>query len=94
MCANRLIGEGQESLNERDYIFVPKGSSLAHVDTEARVPPDYVAPRVLTIGLFDGIGGLTVAWRRVPVKVLGMDSCEVDSNARRLMRRRWPGLIE
>ena len=59
-----------------------------------RVPPDFVKSRVLIVGLFDGIGGLAVALSRLPLTVVGMISCEVDTDARRLMRRRWPGLIE
>ena len=56
-------------------------------------PPHY-RPRVLVVGLFDGIAGLLVAVTRLPVLVIGFVTSEIDSAARRLVRKRWPGVIE
>ena len=35
-----------------------------------------------------------VALSRLPVKIIAFASCDKDEHTRRLMRRRWPGLIE
>ena len=51
-------------------------------------------PRVLLIGLFEGIGGLVASVTRLPVVVISFASAEIDREARRLLRKRWPGLIE
>ena len=50
--------------------------------------------RILVVGLFDGIAGLLVAVSRLPVVVLGFATSEIDSAARKLVRKRWPGVIE
>ncbi|CAK0793653.1 unnamed protein product, partial [Prorocentrum cordatum] len=51
-------------------------------------------PAVLVIGLFDGIGGMIVALSRLRTKIIGYVSSEVDPCARRVVRKRWPGLID
>ncbi|CAK0799563.1 unnamed protein product, partial [Prorocentrum cordatum] len=51
-------------------------------------------PAVLVIGLFDGIGGMIVSLSRLRTKIIGYVSSEVDPSARRVVRKRWPGLID
>ena len=50
--------------------------------------------RVLAICLFDGLGASVCALTRLPCQVVGFASAEADKAAKRLLRRRWPGLIE
>ncbi|CAJ1365875.1 unnamed protein product [Effrenium voratum] len=50
--------------------------------------------RILAICLFDGLGASVCALTRLPCQVVGFASAEADKAAKRLLRRRWPGLIE
>ena len=56
--------------------------------------PQFSCGKALVVGLFDGIAGLLCAVSRLPVQVLGFASAEVDPVAKKLVRKRWPGLIE
>ena len=49
---------------------------------------------VLVIGLFDGMGCLRIAAERMGLKVIGYISSEIDRSAKRLVRLRWPGVVE
>ena len=51
-------------------------------------------PRVGSIGLFDGIGGLRRALERFRVRVMLSVSVEKNSRASRVAREAWPGTIE
>ncbi|CAK0901953.1 unnamed protein product [Prorocentrum cordatum] len=48
---------------------------------------------VLLICLFDGIGGLAVAFSRLPFRIAACVAAETDAEARRVVRLRWPGVI-
>ncbi|CAE8644364.1 unnamed protein product [Polarella glacialis] len=58
------------------------------------VKPSTIRIRILCVGFFDGVAGLLVALTRLPVEVVGFASAETDPTARRLIRKRWPGVIE
>ena len=49
---------------------------------------------VLYIGLFDGLGGLRPALEKLGASVAGYIICENPKAAKRLVRLRWPGVIE
>ncbi len=49
---------------------------------------------VLIIGLFDGMGALRACASRMGLRVIGYISCEVDPDCKRLLKLRWPGLVE
>ncbi|CAK0910046.1 unnamed protein product, partial [Prorocentrum cordatum] len=51
-------------------------------------------PRIVLIELFAGAAGAAVAASRLPIDVMAHVSCEVEPAARRLVRRRWAGVIE
>ena len=51
-------------------------------------------PRLVLVELFAGAAGGAVAFSRLPVEVVAHISCEIDPAARRLIRRRWAGVIE
>ena len=40
------------------------------------------------------IGALVAAAARLPILVVGFASSEINAVARRLLRKRWPGLVE
>ena len=51
-------------------------------------------PRVFVVSLFDGISALMCALCRMEVQIIGFASSEVDKECKKLVRRRWPGVIE
>lgn len=51
-------------------------------------------PRVCVISLFDGIGALMVALSRLECQVVAYAASEIDKPCCRLVRTRWPGVIE
>jgi site-specific DNA-cytosine methylase len=51
-------------------------------------------PKVLSIGLFDGIGGLRRSLERLRVRVMLKVSVESDARASRVVREAWPGTVE
>ena len=64
------------------------------IKEQLRFPPLLKQARVLVVGLFDGIAGLLCALSRLPVLVIGFASSEIDPVAKKLVRKRWPGVIE
>ena len=90
LCASAgLTTEGQNLLAQleagRPEAFRPAGA----------VPvKDSPGPRVLAISLFDGVGALMCALARLPCRVMGYASAEIDKDCKRITRRRWPGVIE
>ena len=69
-------------------------SSLSYAPLLKTLAAPFFRPRVLVVGLFDGIAGLLVSVSRLPVLVIGFVTSEIDSAAKRLVRKRWPGVIE
>lgn len=51
-------------------------------------------PKIFLLSLFDGIGGAMCALARLECQVVGFAASEVDKECKRLVRRRWPGIIE
>ena len=51
-------------------------------------------PKVLSIGLFDGIGGLRRSLERLRIRVMLNVSVESDTRASRVVREAWPGTVE
>ncbi|CAE7606234.1 unnamed protein product [Symbiodinium sp. CCMP2592] len=51
-------------------------------------------PRVLVVSLFDSVGAVICALTRLPCQVIGYASSSIDKKCKRLLRRRWPGVIE
>ena len=94
LVSTGLSKAGLEALEGHDDCFRPYGSSKVSANRTFQPQADYVSPRVVVVGFFDGIGGLIVALSRLPVTIIGFVSCDKDEHTRRLMRRRWPGLIK
>ena len=51
-------------------------------------------PRLVIVSLFDGISALMCGLCRLECQVVAFASSEVDAECKRLVRRRWPGVIE
>eukprot|EP00438_Fugacium_kawagutii_P028684 Skav214062 [mRNA] locus=scaffold2017:694813:699466:+ [translate_table: standard] len=53
-----------------------------------------LGPRVFVVSLFDGISALMCGLCRLDIQVVGFASSEVDTECKRFVRKRWPGVIE
>ncbi|CAK0898088.1 unnamed protein product, partial [Prorocentrum cordatum] len=84
------LGIGARLLN------MPEDPARPWAAANPRVPARAVRRvlSVLLIGLFDGIGGLAVAFSRLPVRIAAFVAAETDAKARRVVRLRWPGVID
>ena len=91
-CASVGVTYAGASLEQaRDKHFMPLGAMAA---PPVKMPPGTTYIRVFVLALFDGAGGLMVSLSKLPVKILGYASSETDKVARKLVRMRWPGVIE
>ena len=55
---------------------------------------DPKGPKVFVLSLFDGVAAVMCALSRLPCQVVGFAASEIDKECKRLVRRRWPGVIE
>ena len=49
---------------------------------------------VVIVGLFDGMGILRMSAERLGLSIAGYVSCEIDPTAKRVIRLRWPGVVQ
>ncbi|CAK0906331.1 unnamed protein product, partial [Prorocentrum cordatum] len=84
------LGIGARLLN------MPEDCARPWAAANPRVPARAVRRvlSVLLIGLFDGIGGLAVAFSRLPFRIAAYVAAEADARARRVARLRRPGVID
>ena len=93
-CSGSLSGEGLrvlESLQTPLYkktrcaVFAPQGALTVSNDQ---------GPRVMVVSLFDGIGAVMCGLSRLRCRIVAYALSEIDKPCRRLVRKRWPGVIE
>ena len=90
LCASAgLTDEGLRMLRQLD-----RGDTQQFRPAGAVEIKGGVGPRVLVMSFFNDIGSLMVALSRLPCQVVGYASCEVNREMKRVIRRRWPGIIE
>ena len=73
--------------------FAPVGHVVAAGKLRGELPELRSEHRVLSIGLFDGIGALRVALDLLGVEVLGHISVEQDAQARRVVEAHFPEVV-
>eukprot|EP00438_Fugacium_kawagutii_P024959 Skav213216 [mRNA] locus=scaffold2826:647978:650839:- [translate_table: standard] len=92
--SNHLTDEGLrvlEQLDGEDY----RRSRCAPFQPAGAMPNGVPqGPRLFVISLFDGIAAIMCALSRLPCRVLGFAASEIDAHCKRLVRKRWPGVIE
>ncbi|CAE7643546.1 unnamed protein product [Symbiodinium necroappetens] len=66
-------------------MFMPSGSHEL---------PKHNGPRIFCVSLFDGVAALMVALARLECCVIGYAASEMDKHSKRLIRTRWPGVME
>ena len=77
--------QAEESVKTRNLSFRPLGAmATANKD----------GPAILVVSLFDGVSALMCSLCRLPVRVVAFAPAEIDKECKRLVRKRWPGVIE
>ena len=93
LCASGELTD--EGINMLQYVRETKGgdpSSFAPLG--AMRVKNHAGLKIFVISLFDGISALMVGLCRLDVEVVGFASCEIDKECKKLVRKRWPGVIE
>lgn len=55
---------------------------------------DPKGPKVFVLSLFDGVAAIMCALMKLPCQVVGFAASEIDPRCKRVVRKRWPGVIE
>ena len=92
LCASGQLTEEGHSLLHSDNFSATR--LLPFSPLGAMKMPSEKGPRIFVASLFDGISALMCALCRMDVQVVGFASSEVDKECKKLVRRRWPGVIE
>ena len=77
--------DSEEYRSTRCFPFQPQGAMPTGTRT---------GPRIVVISLFDGIAALMVALCRLDCQVVAFAASEIDKDCKKLVRRRWPGVME
>ena len=90
LCASSgLTADGKRVLQNLEAGDVPAFRPSGAMDYNSGA-----GPRVMAVSLWDGIGALVCSLARLPCQVVGFASAETDKDSKRLIRRRWPGVLE
>ena len=73
--------------------LTPYGSLACEGSLRGRHPEDHADRKILSVGLFDGIGALRVALDLLNAEVLGHVSVEVNKQASRVVESHFPNVI-
>eukprot|EP00438_Fugacium_kawagutii_P029614 Skav202657 [mRNA] locus=scaffold1791:57070:68236:+ [translate_table: standard] len=93
-CSGALTAEGEHVLQQLHSEEVRRSRLLPFQPLGSMHQVQGEGPRVFVISLFDGVAALMCAPVRLPVKVVAFASSEIDKECGRLVRKRWPGVIE
>ena len=95
MCVSRGITEAGLSVLEECMESLLDVRHFRHQHVQSGTLACHVL-RVICVGLFDGLGGLRIAFQKLGkyVIVILYISCEIEKPAKRLVRKRWPGVVE
>ena len=77
--------QSRDYLTSRAMSFQPQGALTLEQKS---------GPRVVVLSLFDGVAALMCALCRLNCRVVAFASSEVDKECKRLVRKRWPGVLE
>ena len=89
-----LTSEGHEMLKQLHSKEFQTTRCLGFAAQGAIASRHQQGPRIVVISLFDGISAIMCGLCRLECRVIAFASSEVDVACKRLVRRRWPGVIE
>lgn len=93
-CSGGLTEEGKHALIRSQTSELASRSGMCFQPQGALKLQEPSGPRIVVVSLFDGIAALMVGLCRLDCQVLAFASSEVDKECKRLVRKRWPGVIE
>ena len=92
--SHELTDEGSATLETlQSGAYAESRMSPFHAAGEMPVK-DPKGPKVFVLSLFDGVAAVMCALTRLPCQVVGFAASEIDRECKRLVRKRWPGVIE
>lgn len=95
LCASTsLTDEGHrtlETLQSDEYV---RTRLMGFSAAGAMAPSKPKGPKLFVLSLFDGVAAAMVALARLDCQVVGFAASEIDKECKRLVRKRWPGVIE
>ena len=95
MCVSgELTKEGKTMLGFLHSSAYQLERGAAFAASGAMPRPLTSGTRIFVLSLFDGIAAVMCALSRLPCAIMGFAASEIDKDCRRLVRRRWPGVIE
>ena len=90
LCASAgLTSEGKHMLSRLENNEVRSFKAAGDLSVDCGE-----GPRVVVISIFNDVGALMLALTRLPCQVVCYASSEVDREQKKVIRRRWPGVIE
>ena len=92
--ASQLTQEGRDTLTALKSETYQKTRCMPFQSAGAMPITSPRGPRIFVLSLFDGVAAIMCALTRLPCQVVGFAASEIDRECRRLVRKRWPGVIE
>eukprot|EP00435_Cladocopium_sp_Y103_P073316 s88_g43.t1 len=93
-CSGALTEEGQAVLKQLQSGAYVKTRCIGFQPQGAMPVAQSEGVRIVVISLFDGIAALMCGLCRLKCQVVAFASSEVDKACKRLVRQRWPGVME
>ena len=93
-CPGALTEEGKEALMRAQSPTFLADRALSFQAQGALTSRENSGPKVVVVSLFDGIAALMCGLCRLNCQVMAFASSEVDKECKRLVRKRWPGVLE
>lgn len=92
--SDQLTAEGLAMLKTLQGEAYKKTRCLPFQPAGAMPVPGARGPKLFVLSLFDGVAAIMCALSRLPCQVVGFAASEIDRECRKLVRKRWPGVIE
>ena len=93
-CSGGLTDEGRWALERCQSLDYRASRAMSFQPQGALALQQQSGPRVVVLSLFDGVAALMCALCRLNCRVVAFASSEVDKECKRLVRKRWPGVLE
>ena len=93
-CSGGLTEEGKEALRRAHSPGYQADRAMSFQPQGALTSKETSGPKIVVVSLFDGIAALMCGLCRLNCQVLAFASSEVDKECKRLVRKRWPGVLE
>ena len=93
-CSGGLTEEGQHALKRSQSTSYLADRAMSFQPQGALSLKGSSGPRIVVVSLFDGIAALMCGLCRLDCQVIAFASSEVDKECKRLVRKRWPGVLE